>query len=318
MTDKDLGQQGLCVSKSETMFGRHVLAGKRSDRKVSVAEKDRVAKNSHAAPIFSSAENAAVVPAQKNHEPQRRSAHVNPHHAIGSRSGPAASPSVQRHSLNSAKLAKFPQANKNDDENRGPVIILAMAAIAIALVVAFQQGVHLGELGGGGVVPGQRARPTVVSEKFKQSVDFYRQSTGVKMNRERMQQALENNRTAPALMGTEQAPPKDNSMEGVPLVPEGYSRRSARDRAAHVNPDNPDTHVMATLQEEQDAREWERRADQQYVQDFVNNAAAAGYRVKLDKNLNVIKIERAPTGYQGYAPPPGTVPAYRGDGGAAQ
>lgn len=135
--------------------------------------------------------------------------------------------------------------------------------------------------------------------EFRSRVEFYKRQTGTQLNRERIDVEFENMKAAPAITremnsGVTRDPSFDREISGLPLAEEPHHRRSSRDRLVPLNPDLPDARIQYILQDEQDAAEWEQKARKEFVDDFVHNATAAGYRVKIDKNLNVIDARRLP------------------------
>ena len=127
-------------------------------------------------------------------------------------------------------------------------------------------------------------------------VDFYREQLGRKLNRDRVNAELLNQDEAPELssrsLSSESA---DTMLRGLPLKQEGshiyeVSRRSS-DR---VDEDSPDQRIQHGLIEQQDRLAWEKAADKAAVEEFLANARAQGYKVILDKNLNVIDVKVLP------------------------
>jgi hypothetical protein len=132
-------------------------------------------------------------------------------------------------------------------------------------------------------------------EEVMEIVDFHRFQTGTRLNRERVKVQFENALTAPPLEATDRkVPMPDQVMKGLPLQGETHHRQSSRDRLVPVDPDYPDARAMYSLQEEKDARDFERLAYRQYVREFIANAAKAGYKVEVDPHGEVRVVGRIP------------------------
>lgn len=176
---------------------------------------------------------------------------------------------------------------ETESDGRGRAIGLVLLALMVGLV--------------GSVLlsKGDQISSSIASKldhnKWQERVNFHRFETGLKLNRDRIEVEYENTQTAPPLGLTGRKPVDPNVMSGLPLAPEPLVRKTSRDRLVPVNPDYPDARVMYGLQEEQAAGDWEEEAQRQYIEQFVKNASAAGYDVKVDDNLNVkVKPKRLP------------------------
>ena len=148
-------------------------------------------------------------------------------------------------------------------------------------------------------------------QTLRDRVSFHRNLTGGKVNRERIKVEVQNQATAPALPNMAKPVRPPDMMNGLPMVAEQSHRRSSRDRLEAPNPDFADTRIMHTLQEQQAANDWEDKARQQYVEEFIANAARAGYKVKVDRNGVVTVIGRSP-GSENNGAPPRTLPSMPG------
>lgn len=129
----------------------------------------------------------------------------------------------------------------------------------------------------------------VAEKSMRESVNYFRNETGRRLNRERINVEYENESTAPEIKMGAKAPADADMMSGLPLNPEPYHRTTSRDRAEPANPDFSDDRIRYSLREQQLANEWESRARKAYIDEFIANAAKAGYRVQVDKN-GVVKI----------------------------
>ena len=102
-------------------------------------------------------------------------------------------------------------------------------------------------------------------------------------------------------------------MNGVPLMQEGYVERNygskehgdsavrytSRDSTQPVSIDRPDARIQYGLQEEQHRAEFDRRVQQEYIREFVENARRDGVKVVLDQDANVISAEPLNPGDRG-------------------
>lgn len=129
-------------------------------------------------------------------------------------------------------------------------------------------------------------------QALRDRVQFHRNLTGGKLNRERIRVEVENQLSAPIQPTETQRAQVNDMMMGVPLVAEPVQNSSYRDRLQAANPDFADSRIMYTLQEQQAANDWEEQARQQYINEFIANAARAGYKVKVDKNGIVTVLGR--------------------------
>ncbi len=188
--------------------------------------------------------------------------------------------------MGAAYAAKSPRKAKDKSNSA--------AAILLILLFGFI-GYGIGEWRNSGASSGvteDKADLKTAEQALQERVQFHRSLTGTKLNRDRIQVEVENALTAPVpTSNTYAAPPRD-MMAGVPLVAETLPNPSYRDRLKAANPDLADARIMYTLQEQQAANDWEEEARQQYIQEFITNAAKAGYKVKVDENGIVTVLGR--------------------------
>lgn len=124
-------------------------------------------------------------------------------------------------------------------------------------------------------------------DELKERIEFHQKTTGWRLNNERIATQIDNHYKAPNLpAGAEKVKPKDSMMSGVPLQGETNPMEGMRDQSMPVNPTYADAKIMYGLQEEQDRIETEKRARKAYIQEFIDNAAADGYDVQIDKSGN--------------------------------
>jgi hypothetical protein len=148
-----------------------------------------------------------------------------------------------------------------------------------------------------GMVAHPVGHPTSTLESLKRDttdkINFYRAQLGHRLNRDRVNVEIMNARVAPTLDASA-APQVDRSMlRGVPLMQEGYVEQNyngSRNHVENVNIDHPDARIQYGLQEEQHRDEFDRRVQQQYIKDFVENARLDGVDVTLDADGNVTNV----------------------------
>jgi hypothetical protein len=132
------------------------------------------------------------------------------------------------------------------------------------------------------------------SDVLNDRVAFHREEVGRKLNRERLNVQYQNGIEGARLPQVIKKVPDTDMLIGVPLVEESAARERSRDRHEQVNPSYADTYVQYSLQEQQQINEWEKTAQKEYVDEFIANAARAGYKVKVDKLGNVSVVGRYP------------------------
>lgn len=181
---------------------------------------------------------------------------------------------------------------KKEDQNNSVIYALAVAA-AIILWLGMQT---MGKENAGSAGEDRGAGPDSQVTDLRERVEYYRKSVGHKLNRERVGTEYENRTSAPRLNGQAKKVSESDMMNGLPLATEQHHRASSRDRAEPANPDYSDAHIAYSLREQQQLNEADRRAQKQYMDEFVANAAKAGYKVKIDKYGNVNVVGRQPAG----------------------
>lgn len=144
-----------------------------------------------------------------------------------------------------------------------------------------------------------------VRRETQDKINFYRQQLGHRLNRDRVNVEILNNREAPTLDAAASPKLAPSMMNGVPLMQEGYVERNygsreggdsnvrytSRDHTEPVPIDRPDARIQYGLQEEQHRAEFDRRVQQQYIKEFVENARRDGVNVILDEEANVVGVE---------------------------
>jgi hypothetical protein len=137
--------------------------------------------------------------------------------------------------------------------------------------------------------------------KWDEDVQFHMTKTGTQLNRERVKTQFENDLTAPDVGYTLKKVKEPDMMKGLPLASEEPPRVDSRRRAESVNPNYPDARTQYALDEERNIRDFESRANKAYTEEFIANAARAGYAVKIgsDGVARVVgKVPRRPSGHR--------------------
>ena len=130
--------------------------------------------------------------------------------------------------------------------------------------------------------------------KWSESIQRHLDKTGSKLNRERIQTEYEN-ALADRDVGYGTKKEKDpDIMKGLPLEPEANANADLRKRDVLVNPVYPDSRTEIALAEEKAIRDWEQQANKTYLDEFVANAAKAGYAVKVGPDGVARVIGRVP------------------------
>lgn len=128
--------------------------------------------------------------------------------------------------------------------------------------------------------------------EWEENAQYHREHTGTKLNRQRVETEYENQLTAPTLPYGVKKVKEPDMMKGLPLAGEENDR--IRDRIESVNPNYPDARTQITLEEEKKQREWEALAHKKYVEEFIANAARAGYTVRIDRDGVARIVGRVP------------------------
>ena len=136
--------------------------------------------------------------------------------------------------------------------------------------------------------------PKYSQEEEKSLVQMHRYETGAELNSGRTNAEYKNMLTAPALPASSARVKSGSMMDGLPLQQENNLRTNARDRLEVANPNDPDHRVEYILQDEQQAQEWEERAQKEYLREFARKAHDAGYQVRINENLDV-DVRRDPS-----------------------
>lgn len=192
------------------------------------------------------------------------------------------------------------EADADAEEERSgiPPLLYVLAPIVIAVLWFGLQA----EISGEDTRPDTAATSQETRSSLIDRVEYYRKSVGRRLNMQRIGVEYENEMTAPRLKQSAKKVPEPDMMTGVPLMAEPHHRTTSRDRSEPANPDYADNRVRYGLREQEQLADYEKRSRQAYVDQFVANAAKAGYRVKVDKNGNVIVLGRVPADEMSSAP----------------
>lgn len=144
------------------------------------------------------------------------------------------------------------------------------------------------------------------TRETRQKVEYYRKQLGHRLNRDRVNVEILNARMAPKLDRTVVPKVDGSMMRGVPMMQENYVDQNygSQMKLDPMPVDHPDARIQYGLQEEQLREEYDRRVQQEYMREFVENARRDGVRVVLDKEGNVVHVEaldggRTPGSYEG-------------------
>ena len=133
-------------------------------------------------------------------------------------------------------------------------------------------------------------------------VKHFKQETGLKLNRERTAVEFENYKSAPEIDPSATKEVDADPMEGLPLAGEEHHRKSSRDRAEEANLNFAENRIRQNLKEQDYANQIETQERQQYIEQFVANAARDGLKVDVDENGQVkVTGRRRPSGSSGGA-----------------
>lgn len=196
----------------------------------------------------------------------------------------------QQTSVTSTQLRKTQVKKRESHSSAGWLLLVPVVGL---VTFALMEG---SPLSSSSTVAAPTQKPTADDAAFRERVEFHRKMTGWKLNRERVDVDIQNRVTAPAIPFGVPKVAQPNIMKGLPLAGETHHRKSSRDRSEPLNPGYADARVMYGLQEEQDAREWEKRANELYVKEFIDNARRGGYDVRIEEDGSVTAkpIPRAP------------------------
>jgi hypothetical protein len=203
------------------------------------------------------------------------------------------SPSKIRDKKNRQKAKTRRREHEKNDEALPLLLIIVPVVLALGLFswrgsfniksVDESGGSSVDDSAGVAGADQSRLAPAALANR----VEVYRQTMGQHLNRERVHVEYENALTAPNVPLNAQKVSEPDPMLGLPLHPEGHHRGSSRDQHEVANGNYAEVRVQDILREQIQNTEQEREARQRYIDEFVANAARAGYRVKIDKNGNV-------------------------------
>jgi len=199
------------------------------------------------------------------------------------------SPSVLKKRDREQKRAE--QEEREGERSGVPPLFYVLAPIVIVVLWFGLQA----EFSGDASSPDPAVASQETTGSLADRVEYYRKTVGRKLNMQRIGVEYENEVSAPRLKRSAKKVAEPDMMVGVPLLAEQHHRTSSRDRSEPANPDYADMRVQYGLREQEQLADYERRSRQAYVDQFVANAAKAGYRVKVDKNGNVTVLGRTPT-----------------------
>lgn len=194
--------------------------------------------------------------------------------------------------VTSVTRAQMSHERERDDERRRMAIFMIFGALLLA-VLAYSFGEKRGresrteDLSS---ISRERSLTDVIGKNgrpktFDERVRDHRDTTGLKLNRDRIRVQYDN-LGLPVPDGVRQPVPKDSVMRGLPMdvkkneyssIVPGDSRPTRR-----LEDDS-----YGRIQLARDLDQWEAEARAEYIRQFKANARAHGYEVYIDKNYNV-------------------------------
>jgi hypothetical protein len=137
-----------------------------------------------------------------------------------------------------------------------------------------------------------QARRTRAPRTYDQRVQEHMMRMGEELNRQRIKAQYENLSARPVPKGAPGPKASDPILRGVPLEGEKHEFEGMVGQAPQARSlAYPDADINASIQSQrtqlrelEDLNERERR---EYLRQFIRNAEAMGYRVKIDKDFNV-------------------------------
>lgn len=169
--------------------------------------------------------------------------------------------------------------------NLGPALLLAGALGLVGYVAFAPSG------------PGAAVVSKMTPKQLQERIEFHRKTTGWRLNNERIETQIDNHYQAPNIPFNAQKVKPQDMMKGLPLGSEANIGANAPEKTLPVNPSYADARIMYGLQEEQDNLAAEKLAKQIYVQEFIQNAAADGYKISVDKDGNILEASKSSNGY---------------------
>ncbi len=199
------------------------------------------------------------------------------------------------HDRAASPRAQSQSANDEESANRSWRVWTLLAISVIGLSVWQYREFTTQKADG---LPVGRPRGEISVSESQDRVSFYRTHLGQVLNRQRVEVEMDNFRKAPISSVESTSRDAVRPLLGVPLKQEGLPTID-RGQLVPVSPDHPDARVQYSLQEEADREAWTKKANEQYIDDFLANARAQGYDVILDKDLNVIDVRPVRKGSTG-------------------
>jgi len=204
---------------------------------------------------------------------------------------------IKNRNLNSQKQ------KKSEDAERRVLIVRTVFVTAVSVVLLvfgvghFQHhfstqvtdGVH-----GIEQTPSAAEQAALSAKKLQERVSYHRDEIGRKLNRERIKVEFENTQAAPIGVREPKQPSAPDMMLGVPFVSQRPTAPLGADKQEAANPDESENRVQYTLAEQQAATDWENTARKQYIDDFIANAAKAGYKIRVDPSGRVVVLGTIP------------------------
>ena len=127
-------------------------------------------------------------------------------------------------------------------------------------------------------------KSALTPEQIQERLKYYRTMTGGRLNRERIDVQVQNFQNTPSLDAADHKIKQPSVLDGLPLKGE----TTAKDKKdLPYDPTYSEAKVAYGLQEEQDRIEFEKRARQAWLSEFIENAHKDGIDVTIDEFGNV-------------------------------
>ncbi len=194
----------------------------------------------------------------------------------------------------------FKRQNKSEprDLKRWAAVLLVLLALGLILI-ANQIDIPTAKK--------KKQNPVYVPRPGEKAVNKYLQWTHRKMDLETQRREVENYYMAPKIGQTLALPTKAMNWGGADLEQEKDLEKLQRDldpkAFSERDEKSPQQAMEGELYDQQKMREWNDFDRAQYVDEFIRNARAHGYEIKVDSNFVVTEVHKLPQGPRGPASP---------------
>lgn len=183
------------------------------------------------------------------------------------------------------KLKRDERERKRDHSAKTLALLFFIPAIGLATYGIFATDAFTTSS-----VPAAR-KSALTPEQIQERLNYYRTTTGGKLNRDRIDVQIQNFQNAPALGAFDRKVKPPNVMDGLPLRGESNAKNT---KDLPYDPTYSEAKIAYGLQEEQDRVEFEKRAREAWIQEFIANARKDGVDVQIDAFGNVTTRQLKP------------------------